>query len=176
MWYVIQTLGGEEEETANMIRKTVSSCCMEECFVPKRERMKKFGGTWNKVEEILFHGYVFVISERPQELYRELKQIPRLTRILGREKNYFTPLNEEEKELVQRLGNEEHRAELSKVQVWEGKQICVAEGPLKNYTGNVVKVDLHKREVQVKVDFMGREMKLHLGIEMVETGRNDRTI
>ena len=73
MWYVIQTLGGKEEETADMIRKMVSSYYMEECFVPKRERMKKFHGSWNKVEEVLFHGYVFVISQRPEELYQELK-------------------------------------------------------------------------------------------------------
>lgn len=67
MWYVIQTLGGEEEQTADMIRKMIPSSCLEECFVPKRERMKKFHGVWNKVEEILFHGYVFVVTEQPKE-------------------------------------------------------------------------------------------------------------
>lgn len=172
MWYVIQTLGGEEEKTADMIRKTVSSSYMEECFVPKRERMKKFHGSWNKVDEVLFQGYVFVISKRPEKLYQELRQIPKLTRILGSERNYFTPLNKEEEYLVQEIGNRNHKAEISKIQVWGGKQICVIEGPLKNYTGNVVKVDLHKREVQVKINFMGRKMKLYLGIEMVEMGRN----
>ena len=71
MWYVIQTIGGKEEETADMIRKMVSSNYMEECFIPKRERMKKFHGSWNKVEEILFHGYVFVVSEKPEKLYQK---------------------------------------------------------------------------------------------------------
>ena len=52
MWYVIQTFGGEEERTAHMIRKLVSRDCLEECFVPKRERLKKFRGSWNKVEEV----------------------------------------------------------------------------------------------------------------------------
>ena len=58
MWYVIQTQGGHEEEIANMIRKQISSYYIEECFIPKRERMKKYHGLWNKVEEILFRGYV----------------------------------------------------------------------------------------------------------------------
>ena len=44
MWYVIQTLGGEEERTAGMIRKMVSSYSIEDCFVPKRERLRKFCG------------------------------------------------------------------------------------------------------------------------------------
>ena len=42
MWYVIQTLGGEEERTAGLIRGQISSCYVEECFVPKIVRMKKF--------------------------------------------------------------------------------------------------------------------------------------
>ena len=97
MWYVIQTLEGKEEETGNMIRKTVSSYYMEECFIPKRERMKKYLGSWNREEEILFKGYVFVASQRPGELYQELKQVPRLTKFLGREEEYFWALNREEK-------------------------------------------------------------------------------
>ena len=100
MWYVIQTLGGKEEETADMIRRKVSSYYMEECFIPKRERLKKFHGVWNKEEEILFRGYVFAVSERPDGLYQELKQIPRLTKLLGREDEYFFALNQEEEELV----------------------------------------------------------------------------
>lgn len=169
MWYVIQTLGGEEERTADMIRKMISSNYIEECFIPKRERMKKFHGSWNKTEEILFRGYVFVVSNNPKELYGKLKQIPRLTKILGRETDYFFSLDNEDKELIQRLGNQEHKTCLSKVVVEEGTGVRVIAGPLKGHMGNVVKVNLHKREVVVEVKFMGREMKLFMGIEMVES-------
>lgn len=172
MWYVIQTLGGKEEGTVDMIRKKVSSYYMEECFVPKKERMKKFYGSWHKVEDILFPGYVFAVTDRPDKLYEELKRIPRLTKVLGREEQYFTSLNEREVKLVRELGNQEHRTEISKVQVCEGKRIRVVEGPLKNYVGNIAKVNLHKKEVLVQVDFMGRERKLYLGIEMVEIEHN----
>lgn len=170
MWYVIQTLGGEEERTADMIRKMISSNYIEECFIPKRERMKKFHGSWNKTEEILFQGYVFVVSNNPKELYGKLKQIPRLTKILGRETDYFFSLDKEDKELIQRLGNQEHKTCLSKVVVEEGTGVRVIDGPLKGYMGNVVKVNLHKREVVVKVKFMGRELELKLGILMVDSG------
>lgn len=167
MWYVIQTHGGKEEETANMIRKTISSYYIEECFIPKRERLKKFHGIWNKEEEILFQGYVFAVSRRPEELYQELKRIPRLTKVLGREKQYFFSLNEEEKKLVKGIGDKEHRTSISLIEVKEGKKIQVVEGPLKDYVGDVVKVNLHKREVVVRVAFMGREVELKLGVEMV---------
>lgn len=167
MWYVIQTFGGEEEKTANMIRRQVSSCYVEECFVPRRERMKKFHGSWNKVEEMLFHGYVFVISEEPEGLYQELKKVPKLTNMLGREKAFFFPLSEREEQMVRRIGNKEHRTVLSRIELREGKQIRVLEGPLKDYVGDVVKVNLHKREVVVRVEFMGKMVEVFMGVEMV---------
>ncbi len=40
---------------------------------------------------------------------------------------------------------------------------------MKGYMGNVIKVNLHKREVIVKVTFMGREIELFMGIEMVNS-------
>ncbi len=167
MWYVIQTLGGEEERTADMIRKRVPFYYIEDCFIPKRERMKKFHGCWNKVEEILFRGYVFVISDQPRELYQSLRHIPKLTKILGREEGYFVPLNAEEKRLIQRIGNNEHMTPISRIELEEGKCVRVVDGPLKDYLGNVVRLNLHKREVVVRVEFMGREMELKMGIEMV---------
>ena len=169
MWYVIQTYGGEEEKTADMIRKRLPSYCMEECFIPKRERMKKFRGNWNRVEEVLFRGYVFVISRQPEDLYQELQRIPVLTKILGREKNYFLPLNKEEEELIQGLGDEKHKTSVSKVEVVEGKSIRIVEGPLKGYVGNIVKVNLHRREVMIRVEFMKRSLELYMGIEMIDS-------
>ncbi len=169
MWYVIQTIGGQEEKTADMIRKMVLPDCLEECFIPKRERLKKFHGSWNKVEEVLFQGYVFVISEKPGELYEELKEVPKLTKVLGRERDYFLTLGEKEKRFVESIGNREHKTSLSGVMVGEGKQIRVVDGPLKGYVGNIVKVNLHKREVAVEVEFMGRKMELKMGIEMLGT-------
>lgn len=170
MWYVIQTFGGQEEKTADMIRRIVTSDYIEECFVPKRERLKKFHGNWNKVEEVLFQGYAFVISERPEELYEELKQVPKLTKVLGRETDYFFSLGEREKRLVESIGNQEHKTVLSGVVVGEGKKIYVVDGPLKGYVGNIVKTNLHKREVTVEVEFMGRRMELKMGIQMVGMG------
>ena len=146
MWYVIQTLGGAETRTADMIQKMVSRDCLVECFVPKRERLKKFRGCWNKVEDVLFQGYVFAISEKPEELYEELKRIPSFTRVLGREEGWFSGLGKQEEDFVRGIGDERHKTSISKITVHEGKRIRVVDGPLKDYEGDVVKVDLHRKE------------------------------
>ncbi len=172
MWYVIQTFGGQEERTADMIRKMVAPSFLKECFVPKRERLKKFHGSWNKVEEVLFQGYTFVISEKPEELYEKLRQVPKLTKMLGRDIDYFFALGENEKMFVESIGNQEHKTILSEVVVEERKRIQVINGPLKNYVGNIVKVDLHKRAAVVEMEFMEEKMELKMGIKIV--GMDDK--
>lgn len=167
VWYVIQTHSGEEEKTADIIRKKISSDLVWECFVPKRERMKKFQGGWNKVEELLFHGYVFVVSEKPGELYEELKGVPKLTKMLGREKDFFFALEEREMRFVCGIGDANHKTSLSKVRVSDAKKIQVIDGPLKGYERHIGSINLHRREVTVKMELMGRELELKMGIEMV---------
>ena len=44
----------------------------------------------------------------------------------------------------------------------------MVDGPLKGYVGNIVKVDLHKREVVIEVKFMGRKIELKMGISMID--------
>lgn len=169
MWYVIQTFSGDEERTADMIRCQIPSCYIEECFIPKRERMKKFCGVWNKVEEIIFQGYVFADSYRPEELYQELRRIPKLTKVLGREDANFFPLNETEERLIRRIGDENHKTGISRIEIHGERKIRVIEGPLKNYVGDVIKVNLHKREVVARMEFMGKPVELFMGVEMVDT-------
>ena len=48
-----------------------------------------------------------------------------------------------------------------------GRNIVVLNGPLKGHEGYVVRYNLHKREVTVRLPFMGRETEVRMGIEIV---------
>ena len=118
-----------------------------------------------------FMGYV-MISEQPQLLYEELKQIPALTRLLGRCEEYFMPLSEKDMRLLEKLQNgmndgRNPEAEISRIAVEEGNQIRILSGPLVNLEGQIRKVNLHKRIAVVEVEFMGNKSAVHLGVEMV---------
>lgn len=167
MWYVIQVQGGQEEKTAELIRRQVTSDAMEECFIPKKERVKKLRGSWKQIEEVLFPGYVFAAAREPEELHRQLKQITKMTKILQDGTCYFLPLSEEEENIIKNIGDNYHLTKLSKIKIEEGKKITILDGPLKAQEGNIVKVDLHRREVVVRIPFMGRMVDLKLGIEMI---------
>lgn len=179
MWYVIQVQGGQEERTAELIKRqlTFKDSCLKECFIPKKERVKKFRGNWRQIEEILFPGYVFADSDNAQELYERLKQVGRLTKVLQDGDFLFLALSEEEEKMLKTIGDRRHITEVSKVEIVKemvdvkvrtGNKVLVREGPLKGLEGSIVNVNLHKREVTVQIPFAGRIVDVKLGIEIVE--------
>jgi transcriptional antiterminator NusG len=186
MWLVMQVVSGREGHTVLLMERILSREVLEKCFVPMRRMKKKYQGSWKEITEKLFPGYVFLISEQPQLLYDELKQIPVLTKLLGNCEEYFTPLSEDDVRLLKKLqdlkgeqegiGNrdwircgqqEAPVAGLSKVIVGEEKTIKIISGPLKNLEGRIKKVNLHKRVAVVETEFMGNRSAIHLGIEIV---------
>ena len=173
MWYVMQVVSGQENRTVFLVEKIISEEILNSCFIPVRRLRKKFHGTWQEVTEKLFPGYVFLISEQPQLLYEELKQIPALTKLLGRCEGFFTPLSEKDVRMLEKLRNRmgdsgNLEVEISKIAVEEGNQIRILSGPLMELEGQIKKVNLHKRIAVVEVEFMGSKSLVHLGVEMVE--------
>lgn len=59
---------------------------------------------------------------------------------------------------------------LSQVVV-EQDTVAILSGPLKDMTGKIRKIHLHKRIAEVEADFMGRKTVIYLGIEIVEKKR-----
>lgn len=172
MWYVMQVSPGQENRTVLHVEKVVPKAVLESSFVPVRRLKKKFHGSWHEVTEKLFPGYVFLVSEQPQLLYEELRQIPSLTRVLGRCGEYFTPLPGKEVRMMEQLrdgmgASRNPEVGISSIAVGEGNRIRILSGPLVNLEGQVRKVDLHKRIAMVEVEFMGRQSLVHLGVEMV---------
>lgn len=192
MWYVIQVAGGQEEETAALIQKQIPHEILTECFIPRKERVKKFHGRWQHVEEILFPGYVFSVTTQPEELFLRLKQVTRLTKLLKDGESFFIPLSEKEEEFIRSIGDNYHITRLSRLLIREtketgtgngkengasgtglcfdnlvGKEVVILSGPLKNHPGQIQSCNLHKREVTVALPFMGRETEVRMGIEIV---------
>lgn len=170
MWYVIQTVGGQEQAVRRLIEHQLSGAgdsLVDQCFIPMRERTVKRGGEWQLVQEKLFPGYVFVVTEDAQKLLQNLKSIPRFTRLLGTGANEFVPLRPEEIAFLQKFEDSGHVARLSKAEVVEGGRIRILSGALLNCEGMITKVHLHKRVAEVRMQFMGRTVDLYLGFDLL---------
>ena len=130
MWYVMQVMSGREEQTILIMEGSLSCGIFRKCFVPVRRMKKKYQGRWREITEKIFPGYVFLVSDEPQLLYSELKQIPALTKLLGSCEEYFTPLPEKDIHMLEKfqsgmVDGASLEIGISKIAVEEGKRIRI---------------------------------------------------
>lgn len=174
VYYVIQVAPGKEADVELYITERVEGELYSSCFHPVRHVKKKFHGEWRDKYEKLLPGYVFINSENAEELYLALKRIPVMTKILGWHLEYITTLSAGEAEWLEKLvsagkgGRITGEVPLSQIEVRENDEVKVLSGPLTDMVGMVRRINLHRRIAEVEVEFMGRKIVIHLGIEMVE--------
>lgn len=166
MWYAIQTTTGQESQTITMCKTLIDASFFQGIFYPKTELMKRYEGAWHKEIKPMFPGYIFAITDQPEELHQQFQKVPKLTKLLGTD-NVPVALSESEVMLLKKVTNQEHVAEMS-VGVIEGDRLIVKEGPLMGIEGLVKRVNRHKRVAVVGVEMFGRLVEMTLGLEVVE--------
>ncbi len=185
MIYVLQVRSGKESEVITFMNVLVDKSLFNDAYYPTRKMMKKYRGKWNEVTEKLIPGYVFVESDEPVKLYMQLKKVPRLTKLLGRDvdRDEIRRLTErDERWLRQMMGGKEGqymdpklRGEvgLTLVSIDDDGVVHILEGPLKGVEGHIIKYNLHKRFAAVETEFMGQKTVLHMGIVIAEKREED---
>lgn len=83
MWYVVQTVGGQEKHVLDLINKLVDEELIQESFIPQYEVKKRIQGVWKMRSEVLLPGYIFVITDQPGKLREALRSVPKFTRLLA---------------------------------------------------------------------------------------------
>lgn len=166
MWYAIQVMTGEERQTEVMCRRLIDDSVLNEIFFPETEVMKRYHGAWHKEKKPMFPGYIFAVTNQPEELYLRFMQIPKLTKLLGTDR-VPVELSEEEVHFLQCILNSEYVAEIS-VGILEGDKLIVHSGPLRGIEGTVKKINRHKRSAIMEIDMFGRKIEMMLGLEVLE--------
>lgn len=165
MWYVVQVRTGTEESIVQQCEKNVSDSVLERCFIPYYEEKKHIRGEWTVHKKILFPGYVFVITEKIEELFQELKNVIGLTRLLGTGDD-IVPLQEEETQFLLTFGGEKQVVEMSEG-IIEQSKVKVISGPLQGMEGYIRKIDRHKRKAYLEVEMFGRMQSVQVGLEII---------
>lgn len=173
MWYVIQTMSGQEEHVIQMIRKIVPSELYTDCFTLYYERL------WRKQQksivhvERLFSGYVFIITDCPQEIFFHLKDVPALSKLMSDPNFVFLPLNQDEETFFSQVSDDEHVVRLSYVKTGAGGHILRISGSLSSFADRVVKYNFKKRYAIVELDFLNKKKTVVLGILLDEDIRQE---
>lgn len=165
MWYVIQVRTGSEENIRLVCEKKIPSDVLKECFILYYEEKRHIKGEWKIQKKILFPGYVFLVSEEPENLYMQLKQVPSLTKLLGIG-NEVVPLKEDEEEFLRVFGGEGQVVPMSEG-IIENSKVVVKSGPLAGKEGYIRKIDRHKRKAYLEVPMFGRMQKVQMGLEII---------
>ena len=136
--YVIQVVGGQETRAVELIAR-VACNAVRECFVPRREVMRRADGAWHKRCERLFPGYVFVQADDPLKVQQLLRTVPTFTRMLGSAGDTFLPLTRDEVTWINIHTNADTMVEMSEG-VIEGDRVVVTSGPLKGHEASISRI------------------------------------
>lgn len=165
-WYVIQVKTGNEEKIKDICQRLIPKEILSECFIPKTKKVRKIRGFFHEREEILFKGYVFMISDAIDDLYQSLKLIPELTKVLGNDGTNILPILKEEAIFLLMFGKEDHIVDMSKGYI-VGSKIIIISGPLVGNEGIIRKIDRHKRIAYIEVKLFDQITTVKVGLEII---------
>ncbi len=165
MWYVMQVRTGTEENIRQQCRRKIQESVLEDCFIPYYEEKKRIRGEWITQKKILFPGYVFVVTDRLEELYEALKSVAGLTKLIGSGRD-IVPLTKNERYFLLEFMGENRLVELSQG-VIRNSRVRITTGPLKGKEGYIRKIDRHKRKAWLELEMFGRIQRVEVGLEIV---------
>ena len=164
--YVIQVMGGREDYVRDLMGKLANDM-VEDCFVPRREVLRREGGAWVSVTETLFPGYLFVVTNKIEEVSQRLARIPAFTRLLGKSDERIVPLSPDEVSWLDALLESVTKVMGMSVGVIEGDRVMVTDGPLKGHEALIRKINRYKRVAYLDMRMFGRTKTIKVGLEIV---------
>lgn len=160
MFYVIQVLAGTEHQVEFQCNKMIHEG--EEVFIPLINMRKRVRGVDEQVQRPMFPGYVFFDTTEVEDLFFRLKKIKTLTKILKTD-DEFTPLNQEEEDMIRRLGGDKHIVDIS-IGYKEGDRVTITEGPLTGLESQIKTINRTRRTAALLVPLMGEIREVTMGL------------
>ena len=164
MWYVIQTMSGQEEACMELCRKRLGegNC---ELFVPRYIAKRHYQKEWHDKELVLFPGYFFADTGEIEKIVETVRGIPQFSRVL-KSAGEVAPVTREEQAFLENLMDEDHVVRHSEGFL-VGDQVYIMDGPLRNWRGRIRRVDRHRRIAYLDVDLFGRMTPMEVGFSAV---------
>ena len=166
MWYVIQTKTGEETRVVNLIHSLDAKDREIPCIVPLYEQVRRTAASYQIRLRRLFPGYILVDTDKPEEVNAVIRKVPEFTKILGMEENggkkVFLPIEEDDERFLKTL-LKEGVVHVSYVHLKKSRVDKVI-GPLAEYVGNIVRLDIRHRRAIVEKEILGKHRRIYFGL------------
>ena len=173
-WYVLFVKTGYEYKIVNEITKSWKIDGLNP-FIPMYDYIFRRDGKDNKETRVLFPGYVFIETNiQGIDFYNTVKQyIVKSNAILsllkygyGYEDDHIYEMKENEQQVLRSLYSDSYCVEMSKGFV-VGEVITITDGPLMGYESKIKKINRHRKEALVQIDFMGTPRDISVGLEIM---------
>ncbi len=166
MWYVIQTLKGQEEKHKNYICRDIAALG-EEVFIMENELPYRIKGEWIKDKKPLFPGYIFVETGEPEDFNKRLRKGHVKLKLIETD-GVITPILPEEEEYLRTLGGDDHTVRYSEG-YRIGDKVEIISGAFTGYTGEIKKLDRHNRRAKLLLSLMGRDVEVEIGLGILKS-------
>lgn len=169
-WYVLFVRTGQEQRVERLLKVQLDTDVFMP-FIPLNERLFKKSGIVKREIKPLFPSYVFIESDiSNQEFSYSISKIIRSSNDIVRILKYSDTeisMRDSEKQALMKLYNGYHCIELSKG-IIVGDRIHITDGPLIGCESMVKRVNRHKREAWIELEFMGEKRLLNVSLEILD--------
>jgi transcription termination/antitermination protein NusG len=168
-WYVVNTYSGHENKVKANLEHRRQSMNQEErirqIVVPTEQVVETKDGQKVTSERRVFPGYVLVQMELTDDTWSLVKNTPGVTGFVGAQ-NKPVPLSRAEVDRIMHTASVERPKQKAEFSV--GEIVRVTAGPLSDFSGEVVEVNLDQSRLKVMVSIFGRETPVELAFDQVK--------
>lgn len=164
-WYVLHTYSGYENKVATSIEKIVENRnlhdLIREVRIPMEKVVELRDNEQVEIERKLFPGYVLINMVNNDDTWILVRGIRGVTGFVGPD-GEPTALTDEE---IANMGISKQEIQ---VPYKEGDNVRIIGGSLKDFTGTVEEIDVHRGKVRVIASMFGRDTPVELDLDQVQ--------
>lgn len=169
-FYVLFVRTGQEYKVEQLLKERLERDLFVP-FIPLHEKIFKAYGNVRKEIKPLFPSYVFIETDvSSREFIERISNLvyasPDILRVLKYSDMEYA-MKESERQMLLNLCNDNRCIE-SSTGIIEGDKIIIVEGPLKGLESIVKKINRHKRQALIEINFMGEIRLVSVTLEIAE--------
>ena len=173
-WYIVHAYSNFEHKVKSSLEERIDMMNLGDKFgeilVPTEEVVEMKGGSKRSSERKFFPGYVLVQMEMNDETWHFVKSVPKVLGFVGGSSDNPAPISDAEAQHILQSVEEGADKPRPKILFEPGEVVRVVDGPFKDFSGVVEKVNYEKNRLQVSVQILGRSTPVELDFVQVEKG------
>ena len=170
-WYVAKTATGQEHKVSRALRENIVNSELTDYFsqilIPEESVTTHLGGKKRTIKKKFFPGYVLIKMIMNKQTWHLVKNTDKIAGLVGSSLDNPRPISDEEAAQMTNQATGEGRRPKTVIDLNEGDQVKVVDGPFATFVGVVESVG-EKGKVRVNVSIFGRPTPVELEFGQVE--------